>query len=315
MNITFSFSPNEHIERKKGKSIIAFPNDFTVVDLETTGLNPEYDEIIEVCAVRVRNNEIAETFQTLVKPQCKVDDFISELTGITNEMLEDAPSPDSVISQLYSFIGNDIVIGHNVNFDINFLYDYIDSFLDKRFGNDYIDTMRIARKLFPDKRHHRLADVAEYLNISYDEHHRAMADCRLTLECYMRMHNMVLDTYPNEESFVRCFGNHRFDLTKISSDKTEFDETHPLYGKFCVFTGKLDKMTRTEAAQIVVNFGGICENTVTKKTNYLILGNTDYSKNIKDGKSAKQKKAEQYRLEGQDIVVIPESTFYDITLN
>ena len=70
-------------------------------------------------------------------------------------------------------------------------------------------------------------------------------------------------------------------------------------------------MTRTEAAQIVVNFGGICENTV----NYLILGNTDYSKNIKDGKSAKQKKAEQYRLEGQDIVVIPESTFYDITLN
>lgn len=129
------------------------------------------------------------------------------------------------------------------------------------------------------------------------------------------MHNMVLDTYPNEESFVRCFGNHRFDLTKISSDKTEFDETHPLYGKFCVFTGKLDKMTRTEAAQIVVNFGGICENTVTKKTNYLILGNTDYSKNIKDGKSAKQKKAEQYRLEGQDIVVIPESTFYDITLN
>ena len=90
------------------------------------------------------------------------------------------------------------------------------------------------------------------------------------------------------------------------------DNTHPLYNKVCVFTGTLEKYSRQEAAQIVVNLGGSCGNSVTKKTNYLILGNNDYCSMIKDGKSSKQKKAEEYKLKGQDIEIIPESVFYDM---
>lgn len=311
MDITFSSSLSNRPQRQKGKSLISFPKDFTVIDLETTGLSAEYDEIIEVCAIRIRNNEIAESFQSLVKPECEVDDFITELTGITNVMLEDAPSPESVIPQLHDFIGNDIVVGHNVNFDINFLYDYMLQLLDIKFDNNYVDTMRIARKLFPNFKHHRLSDIVDYLGLSCDEHHRAMADCKLTLSCYLHMHDIALEAFGTIENFIQPNTNN-YDLTKITASQTEFDETHPLYGKSCAFTGKLEKMTRTEAAQLVVNHGGICENNVTKKTNFLILGNTDYSKNIKDGKSAKQKKAEQYLLEGQDIVTIPEDTFYDL---
>ena len=98
----------------------------------------------------------------------------------------------------------------------------------------------------------------------------------------------------------------------IVTNKTEFDETHPLFGKLCVFTGTLEKMIRKDAMQIVVDFGGQVGNSVTKKTNYLILGNNDYCSSIKDGKSSKQKKAESLKLSGSDIEIISEDVFYDM---
>ena len=98
----------------------------------------------------------------------------------------------------------------------------------------------------------------------------------------------------------------------IVTDNTDFDITHPLYGKLCVFTGTLEKMSRKEAMQIVVDFGGEVGNSVTKKTNYLILGNNDYCPSIKNGKSTKQTKAESLKLLGQDIDIISENVFYDM---
>lgn len=77
-----------------------------------------------------------------------------------------------------------------------------------------------------------------------------------------------------------------------------------------MFTGKLERYTRKEAMQIVANLGGINEDGVTKKTNFLILGNNDYCSTIKDGKSSKQKKAEKYKVAGQDILIVPEDEFY-----
>ncbi|NLO49067.1 MAG: exonuclease, partial [Clostridiales bacterium] len=86
-------------------------------------------------------------------------------------------------------------------------------------------------------------------------------------------------------------------------------------GKICVFTGTLEKMVRKEAMQAVVDFGGTCGDNVTSKTNYLILGNFDYCKSIKDGKSRKHKKAEKLILQGQDISIISENVFYDLLEN
>ena len=98
----------------------------------------------------------------------------------------------------------------------------------------------------------------------------------------------------------------------IVTEKTDFDETHPLFGKTCVFTGTLEKMARKDAMQIVVDLGGLVGNSVTKKTNYLILGNNDYCSSIKGGKSSKQKKAESLKLAGNDIEIISENVFYDM---
>ena len=299
---------------EKGNSLIAFPDDFTVIDLEATGLSPEWDEIIEVAAIRVRNKEVTDTYSSLVKPSFEIDDYLTSLTGITNEMLTDAPAPAQVLPALRDFIGSDSVVGHHVSFDVNFLYDQFLSVLGTPFRNDYIDTLRIARKALPELEHHRLADVAEALGIVQETAHRSIADSQTALSCFLALRHRV-EKDPGIEAFVQSFKKKphaSVDLRTIQADTSDCDETHPLFGKRCVFTGTLSSMTRAEAAQAVVNLGGICENGITKNTNYLIVGSLEYSANVKNGKSNKQRKAEEYKLKGRDIETIPETVFLDM---
>lgn len=301
----------------KGKSLIAFPNDFTIVDLETTGLSPDYDSIIEIAALRVRNSIIDETFHSLIKLNWPLSSFITALTGITDDMLKDAPELSNVLPKLKAFIGDDIIVGHNVNFDINFLYDNFERVMSFPLTNDFIDTMRIARKALPELKHHRLIDVAETLNVSPDEQHRALGDCKTTFNCFYKLYDMITASGSIEE-FIDSFKRKRkyssyLDLSSIVADNEDFDETHPLYGKVCVFTGKLEKMTRKEAVQYVVNHGGTCKDSaVTKDTNYLILSNEQYSKSLSGKITDKQKKAEEFKLKGLDIEILSEDTFYSL---
>lgn len=122
MAITISFfgSLPPKVRGEKGKSLIQSPQDFTVIDTETTGFEPEFDEIIEFAAIRVRGGVPVNKMQTLVKPNNPIDDYIAELTGITNDMLRDAPAPKDILPAILDFVGDDVLVGHNVNFDINF---------------------------------------------------------------------------------------------------------------------------------------------------------------------------------------------------
>ncbi|MBO5449761.1 MAG: BRCT domain-containing protein [Ruminococcus sp.] len=134
----------------------------------------------------------------------------------------------------------------------------------------------------------------------------------MTSKCLEIMHKEAVNRYSDENAFFRLFAKKTLSANDLSATTENFDESHILYGKSCVFTGALERMTRREAMQIVLDHGGICEDKVTKRTNYLILGNNDYCSRIKDGKSSKQKKAEKYKLEGQEIDIIPENVFYDM---
>ena len=130
----------------------------------------------------------------------------------------------------------------------------------------------------------------------------------------------MLKKHEDIEEFKRSFQKHYKNQDKLKAkdiiaDVNEFDVDNLLYQKVCVFTGELERMPRKEAMQIVVNLGGICGDGVTSKTNYLILGNNDYCKTIKDGRSSKQKKAEELKLKGQDIEIISEDVFYDMIDN
>lgn len=316
----YSLSNAQTIRESKGRSIIAFPDTYCVIDIETTGRSPQWDHIIEVAALKILDGQEVGRFSSLIQPPSMsggafVDDFIAALTGITDEMLESAPFAPDVLAEFASFVGDTPVVGHYVGFDINFLYDSFDRYLDRPFSNDYIDTLRIARKLHPEMSHHRLADLVDLFGVTHNNAHRAMGDVEATAECFARLKDEVLERYGSEGEFQKAFqlgGSHSVKASDIQGDAQKIDEDSPIFGCACVFTGKLEKFTRAEAMQIVADLGGINQDGVTKTTRYLVLGNNDYCSAIKDGKSNKQKKAEKWALKGSGIEILPETAFYDM---
>lgn len=301
--------------REKGKSIILFPNNYVIVDIETTGLSAEWDSILEIGAIKVENDIITDRFHSFIAYNDEIPQFITYLTGITNEMLIGAPLPQNAINDFCQFLGNNLIVGYNVNFDINFLYDYRMNYHSQKLTNDYIDCMRIARKLFPELQHHRLKDMVEFLNIPTEKAHRALDDCLTTNSLFTKLHKIAVERFGSEEMFYNEFrhsSHGSFNLKELTPKNKSFDISHPLYGKSCVFTGKLEKLLRKDAAQAVLDIGGKIENNVTRKTDFLILGNNDYCPSIKDGKSSKQKKAESLIEKGQDLSIITENDFYDL---
>lgn len=312
----FSIAEREKIERTlKGKSTIDLLSDYIIFDIETTGLDSSYDEVIEIGAIKVKNNKIVSKFNSLVKPKNEIDEYITELTGITNEMVKDAPTIEEILPDFMNYIGNDILIGHNVNFDINFIYDNLYRNKFDVLTNDFIDTMRISRKLLPELPHHRLIDLAKYFKIDSTNNHRSLKDCEITMNVYENLKEIALQKYDNVDEFKNAFKKHKKEGLRakdIVSTNTEFDADNLFYDKYVAITGTLEKMQRKEAMQIIVDLGGHCEDNVTKKTNYLILGNNDYNPILRGKKSSKLIKAETLKLEGKDIEIISENVFYDI---
>lgn len=186
----------------KGKSLIVFPVDYVVFDIETTGFDSFYNEIIEISAIKIRNDKVVEEFSSLVRPQGKIGSFITNLTGITNEMVSEAPNIDIVIEKFLQFIENDILVGHNVNFDINFVYDNLCKLGYDGLVNDFIDNLRIARKLLPELRHHRLGDLADYYLIDTTGAHRGLKDSYMTYEIFLKFKDAVINQYGSFENFI-----------------------------------------------------------------------------------------------------------------
>lgn len=283
-------------------------DDYCVLDTETTGLSTYYDEVIEIGMLKVRNGQIVDKYSQLIEPQNSIDPFITELTGISNEMVAGMPHIEEVQTAVMDFIGQDVIVGHNTSFDIRFLNAAFHDALD----NEYMDTMQFSRKLFPELKHHRLSDMAELLKLTNNEH-RALADCVTTHELYESIKSTMNERHLGISDLWAWNGNHNgIDIQSIKPDSDDIDKDGFFYGKHVVFTGKLEKMPRKDAMQAVVNLGGVLDAGVTKTTNYLILGNNDYNAILHGEKSAKHKKAEQLKLKGQDIDIIDELTFYDL---
>ena len=179
-------------EFRKGRSLMKLLTDYVVIDIETTGLTPSKDEIIELGAVRVRNGDITDTFSELIRPERPISDFITGLTGISNAMVADALPIGELLPRFLDFVGSDTVIGHNVCFDIGFLHDKAIRYSGRGFSNDHIDTLRLSRKLFPCEKHHKLSDLEQRFGLHNDSAHRALSDVLLTNDCYKYMCRYIL---------------------------------------------------------------------------------------------------------------------------
>lgn len=236
--------------------------DFTALDIETTGLDPKMDKIIEVAAVRVRNGQITAEYQSLVSPGRCLNERITELTGITDDMLRDAPMPEQVIPQLLSFIGNDILLGHSVLFDYSFVkraavdqgkvcgenYDF-----DKMQG---LDTLKLARKYLPQLPSRSLPYLCSYYGID-QKAHRAMEDAKAAAELYQRL----MKEFSEEE------GAEPFELVyrvkrQSPATKAQKERLYKLTDKHKLTLNEdIDRLTRNEASrltdQIISKYGRI----------------------------------------------------------
>jgi DNA polymerase III subunit epsilon len=312
----------------KGASVIRLVNDYVVLDIETTGFSPVYDKIIEISAIKIRNSLSTEIFSTLVHEEdVFIDSFITNLTGITQEMVDKAPNLKDILPGLMDFIGDDIIVGQNTSFDINFLYDRFLELCDIKFTNDFIDIQRFSRKLFKEN-HHRLKDIAGRYGIDYSNAHRALVDCDITFKAYTCLSSDIFKLYEGfdaEKEFQKQFKDKGVRRTRTrkkttgfhweldaSNRKYEFDSDNPIHEKYVCFTGALKRMVRKDALKLVEQAGGYPSENVTSKTNLLVLGDFEYCATVKDGKSNKRKKAEERKEKGQDIEIIPETVFYEM---
>lgn len=295
---------------------------YVAVDLETTGFDLKYCEIIEASAIRVNDGQIVEEFESLVKPSSlPLSDGIIELTGITNEDLSGAPSATEVIPKLASFIGDDEVVGHNVTFDARFLDKYYQQYLSGGgFNNELIDTLRVSRHVYPEMKSRKLPllvkqcakDGAANFE-SGQEAHRALSDAKSAAFCYEVMRPKLVSLYgPNPDKAVSSKrpASHVKRKFKVKPTVDEFDETNPFFDSTVCFTGTLAMMTRDEAVQVAANLGAEAKDNVIKKLDYLIVGSFEPNSILKGKPSDKLKKALMYNEEGCNISIVSEDFFY-----
>ena len=154
---------------------------FVVLDLETTGLIPKTDRILEIGAVKVVDGEIKERYSTFINPQMEIPRRITELTGITGDMVKDAPLREEAVHGLVEFCQDLPLLGHNILFDYSFVkHDAVN--LGLVFEKEALDTLQIARQALPELESRSLEFLCSYYGIRRENAHRAMDDAMETLD-------------------------------------------------------------------------------------------------------------------------------------
>ena len=189
----------------KGKKLDQYVSDYVVFDLETTGISCYTDQVVEISAIKVEKGHSVGEFTSLVNPKCPISYGASQVNGITDEMVKDAPTFDKVLADFLDFAGNYVLVGHNIHtFDLKFIYRDCEKFFGKVPENDYVDTLSLARICLPGLGHHKLTDLSEYYGISTKGAHRALNDCRMNQLIYERLGVEMEEKKKDMKKCPRC---------------------------------------------------------------------------------------------------------------
>ncbi len=161
---------------------------FCIFDIETTGFNSNIDKITEIAVCKVRNGEIIDEFTTFVNPERNIPEEVQELTHITPDMVKDAPTIDEVLPEFLEFTKDTILVAHNARFDIGFIKHFA-NVQKLEFAPYVVDTLTMARELYPNLENHKLGTIAEHLEVSLEGAHRAINDTRATAKIFIKMQN------------------------------------------------------------------------------------------------------------------------------
>ena len=175
------------VNRRRNSDLSVLPERFVVFDLETTGLKPEAHEIIEIGAIRVnRDSDNHDTFQALIRPRKKIPKKITEITGITQDMVEkEGDSLEIALPQFLEFVGNLPLVSFNAEFDMAFLTTALSKVQAGVSVNNRVScALKMARRAWPGRKSYRLSDLAKDGGLSSDDTHRALGDCKRAMIVY-----------------------------------------------------------------------------------------------------------------------------------
>ena len=172
-------------------------DEYVVLDLEMTGLSAKTDQVIEIGAVKIKNNQIIDTMECLVNPKCEIPTRVVELTGITDEMVMQGRDKDAAIADLISFIDGYILVGQNINFDYSFLKQWA---VNHKMPLEVkaCDTLKLARVLLPAEQSKKLEALCEYFGIERTRGHRAMDDAIETWKIFEKLKELALEKGTSE---------------------------------------------------------------------------------------------------------------------
>lgn len=274
---------------------------FVALDIETTGLSPYRDAIVEIAAVRFVNGEETDKFVTLVNPQRPIPFAAYNIHKISNAMVKNAPLMHEVIGPLLDFLGDDIVVGHNVTFDLGFI-----EHAARQYGYDpnieYIDTRSVARQAWRGLPNYKLQTVLSAIGYKPHVQHRAEDDCRGCAEIILKALRGEPATYipisaPEREPYFMYVS-----ARKVAA-RTVVCEANPAFkGRHFTFTGQFENITREYAYERVFAGGGFVNDSVTLKTDYLV--------NADGRESTKTRRAmELIKIRGKNIQIITAEEF------
>lgn len=223
-------------------------NDLIVVDLEMTGLQVKTDRILEIGAVRIHEDQITDSFQTFVNPHRRLEERIIELTGITDDMVADAPEADAALEAFLAFAEDGPLLGHNIRFDYGFLKQCAIN-NGRKFERKALDTLKIARKVLKEPEKKSLDALCGYFSIVRDHAHRAVDDARATAELYL----LLKAQYQEQEPGLFCPKEVHLHIKKQGplTPAQKRDLNHLMIYHRIESDIEIDSLTKSEASRMI----------------------------------------------------------------
>lgn len=296
--------------------------EFVALDFETA--TERRGSACALALTIVQEARITDTMRWLIRPPGdEYSPYNTMIHGITSEHTSDAPEFPHVWAEAAAVIDGRSIVAHNVAFDCGVLRDGLSSYDLSWPELDVFCTMVLARRAWPGLLSYSLSPVAKFLGVTLENHHEPAEDAAACAGVALRVCAATsTDSLVGAARSLRvkagvlapsrwdsCHSQYSKTLSGIEPTTDEFDPEHPFHSRCIVFTGTLQAMTRREAAQAVVNAGGLCTNSVSRRTHYLVFGDQDFSRFVDGERSTKTRRAQELVSEGHAVEVISERDF------
>lgn len=286
---------------------------FVAIDFETA--NSKRTSACSIGMAKVRNGEIVETFNELIRPEPLEFNYInSAIHGILPEMVEAKPTFIELWPTINAFIGDDVLVAHNVSFEQSVINQTLGLKGIDPPGFDYLCTLYMSRVNYPRRAGYKLDDLCKDLLGRQVNHHDALEDAIACAELALHhvglfprqpLHELMGALYVTPQRKIQEWQK----LTGIKPSREELDPNHPYFDKKFVITGALHSMSREKAVQLIVDCGGVYQSGVTKSTDFLIVGDEELQLQNYGNRSAKARKVDEYNSQGGTITILREAEF------